>query len=221
MTGGRDTMHNVDPVSESHRVRKFLLGLFAGTTLALLVGCGGNEADPPVVETQIATVPTMSTDSDGTTATSNATSAGTVVTTDPSTLPGSGSNPTQPRQTVAGPDQYLADAAALVSAVTAASDRVATQLEQADVESTNWRTETAAALRELAAVLNSADEFAAPPEYATQHQQLLDATSKYSWATDMLANGVVTLDLNTISDAAALLANASAEFAVAQAGLVG
>ena len=113
----------------------------------------------------------------------------------------------------------MLEASELIKAVTATSALVATQLENADVDSKAWRTETATVLRELAAVLDGTSKLTAPDEYATRHQALIEATSKYSWATEMLADGVETLDLDTISNAAALLANASAEFANAQAGI--
>lgn len=117
------------------------------------------------------------------------------------------------------PDQYLSDVNALITEVTAESDAVAALFDNADVQSESWRTETAAALRQLASVLGGAADIEPPAQFAAEHQQFIDATSKYSWAADMLANGVESLDLNVIDDAAALLTNATAEFAVASAQL--
>ena len=198
-----------------------MLSLSAGLAHLLVTACGDSETDTSSAQTDTASRSTPATTGSGDTVSSAATNGAADATDANSTTDAAGVTNQQPDQPSSPVDQYLADAATLVSAVTAASERVAAQLDHADVESADWRAQTAADLRELAAILDAAANLTAPPEYATQHQQLLEATGKYSWATELLASGVETLDLNTISDAAALLANASAEFATAQAALAG
>ena len=194
------------------RIQRLLITAVTGIALLLLAACGGSEAEQPVAD-QVEDSPTVSsTDTD----TQDNIVASTDTTSDAdSTTDGN----TDVTEVLTPAERYVADANALLDAVTTTSDSVAAQLQNADVESSVWRTETATALRYLAAVLDSASALSAPADYATQHQALIDATSKYSWATEMLADGVETLDLTTINDAAALLANASAELATAQAGL--
>lgn len=201
--------------SAPRRAQRLLLGVTAATTLLLLGACGSETSTDSTSGAQIAAEnPDSAVGSTGDNPTDGDSSRDGVTSADPN-------QDNNTAHSVPTAEQYLADANALLDAVTATSDTVATQLEGADVESAAWRTETAGVLRELAAVLDSAGDLAAPPEYATQHEALIGATSKYSWATEMLADGVETLDLNTISDAAALLANASLELATAKAGLAG
>lgn len=200
-----------------HRIQRLLLVAATGTTLILLAACGGSEpqtsAAPASTDGDSSSVaatddrPADSTASDDSDTTADTTDAG--------------ESTVEVAEILTPAQQYLAEANTLFDAVTTTSDSVAAQLENADVESAAWRTKTADALRELAAVLDSAASLEAPADYATQHQALIDATSKYSWATEMLADGVETLDLNTINDAAALLANASLELTTAKTGLAG
>ena len=193
--------------------QRLLLSATIGTALLLLAACGSDApaASDADIAADATSVAQANTDDSG----------NTVASTGDSQTGAPDPDGSSAANTVTSTEQYLADAHALLNAITATSDSVAAQLENADVESALWRTKTADALRELAAVLDSASDLAAPSEYAARHQALIDATSKYSWATEMLADGVETLDLNTISDAAALLANASLELATAQAELAG
>ena len=199
-------------------LHRLLLGSTIATALLLLAACGSDTPATSVADTTA--------DATSVAQTSTGDGGDTVAATGDSQADSTSSNDTGRKSTAAADtvppaEQYLADANALLSAVTTTSDSVATQLENADVESAVWRTETAEVLRELSVLLDSAQDLAAPPEYIAQHQALIDATGKYSWATAMLADGVETLDLNTIGDAAALLANASLELATAQAALAG
>lgn len=199
-----------------HHAQRLLLAASTAVALLLFTACGGTEAEIPADDSGSLTTATASaSNSTASSSTSPSTSSTTADDSDTETTESSGTTELTP----VSAEQYLLEASELIEAVTATSNQVATQLENADVESATWRTDTATTLRELAAILDSTAALAAPPEYANQHQALIDATSKYSWATEMLADGVETLDLTTIGDAAALLANASVELATAQASL--
>ena len=198
---------------------RLLLSATIGTTLLLLAACSSDAPAAPNIDTA-ADATLVAEASTGDTVDSIADSQ-TDSQADSTSSGDANQDSSTTADTVPPAEQYLADANMLLHAVTTTSDSVATQLENADVESAVWRTRTADVLRELSVLLDSAQDLAAPPEYTAQHQALIDATGKYSWATAMLADGVETLDLNTISDAAALLANASLELATAQAALVG
>lgn len=206
-----------------HRIQRLMLATAAATALLLLAACGGSEAETPPQagdsSSSTSIAPTGSNSGDGVVASTDDGQTGSATSTDSNTTADTSGSTGNVTEIITPAQQYLAATEALFLAVDSTSDSVATQLENADVESEVWRTETAATLRELAAVLDGAGDLTVPPEYATQHQLLVDATSKYSWATEMLADGVETLDLTTISDAAALLANASVELATAQASL--
>jgi hypothetical protein len=206
--------------AHERRMRRLVLGIAAGSALLLVAACGSDAEPSADAEASPDSTTVAGTTTDGqSTVASVETTPGSTDSTSSTTDADADSTTNAPTTTLTAVEQYLADANALLQAVDVTSDAVAAQLENADVESEVWRTETATTLRELAAVLDSAGDLAAPAEYTTQHQQLVDATSKYSWATEMLADGVETLDLTTISDAAALLANASVELATAQASL--
>lgn len=202
------------------RAHRLLLAASIGTALLLLAACGSDSPATSNTDTAAdATAAAQATTDDGgdTVESTGDSQSGSQA----DSASASDTSQDSATATAAAVEQYLADANALLSAVTTTSGSVATQLENADVESAVWRTKTADVLRELSVLLDSAQYLAVPPEYTAQHQVLIDATDRYSWATAMLADGVETLDLNTISDAAALLANASLELATAQAALAG
>ena len=86
--------------------------------------------------------------------------------------------------------------------------RVGEVLDRADVTSPEWQAEAIAVLRSLSALLMSAGDLDAPPEFEQARLQLIDSTAQYEAATRLLADGIETLDLDKIGGAAEGLANA-------------
>jgi len=196
-------------IATRFRIPRLALTVAAVPVLLLANACGGSDAppaehdattEPHTAATATPDVAHVATTHDTEDTTDTTDEASTVTLVDPAEV-------------------YLADINSLIDEITAESNTVALLLQSADVESKAWRDETAGALRTLGQTLAATADIEAPAEYASEHRQLVEATNRYSWATDMLAEGVATLDLNVINDAAALLASATTEFAIASAEL--
>ncbi len=103
---------------------------------------------------------------------------------------------------------FVDEATALLNDVTEAGARVGEVLDRADVTSPEWQAEAVFVLRRLSALLISARDLEAPPEFEDARLQLIDSTAQYEAATRLLADGIETLDLDKIGGAADGLANA-------------
>ncbi len=103
---------------------------------------------------------------------------------------------------------FVDEATTLLNDVTEVGVQVGEVLDRADVTSPEWQAEAVSVLRRLSALLISAQDLEAPPEFEDARLQLIDSTAQYEAATRLLADGIETLDLDKIGGAAEGLANA-------------